>query len=294
MKESFKCENGNVIHTLKKECIIDLHRLLSNSTHLIDRMDPIEPQGIKDIRMLESAIGRQTVGSGTYYKYPEYNSNCATLIYGIIKNHSFHNGNKRAGLLSLIKHLYVNGYVLNPSLNSNEIYEFLIAIADSKIPIFSNKYRKKHSFIRTKEEKSRGNDWHIDTIIRYIGFWIKRNSSPKQKTLKGELKLSDLKKILQNKNIVINQNGGILEVYIEKESKFLGIKLPTSKKSNKRKYKLGANNTTIGISTLNILRRDFNLTKADGVDNTFFYFEHSFLDYEIKTYKQLIYRLSKN
>jgi death-on-curing family protein len=294
MKESFKCENGNVIHTLKKECIIDLHRLLSNSTHLIDKMDPVEPQGIKNIGMLESAIGRQDVGSGTYYKYPEYNSNCATLIYGIIKNHSFHNGNKRAGLLTLIKHLYVNGYVLNPSLNSNEIYEFLIAIADSKIPIFSNKYRKKYSFIRTKEEKLKGTDWHIDTIIRFIGFWIKRNSSPKQKTLKGELKLSDLKRILQNKNIVINQNGGTLEVYIEKESKFLGIKLPTSQKSNKKKYKLGASNTTIGISTLNILRRDFNLTKADGVDNTFFYFEHSFLDYEIKTYKQLIYRLSKN
>jgi death-on-curing family protein len=294
MTDSFKCENGNIVFTLKKDCIIDLHDLLSNSTHLIDKMDAVEPQGVKNIGMLESAIGRQLVGSGVYYKYPDFNSNCATLIFGIIKNHCFHNGNKRAGLLSLIKHLYVNGYVLSPKLNSNEIYEFLIAIANSKIPEFSNKYRKKYSFIRTKEEKLNGTNWHIDTIIRYIGFWIKRNSSPKQKTLKGELKMSDLKKILQNKNIVIDQIGGRLEVYIEKESKFLGIKLPTSKKTNKRKYNLGGNLTTIEKSTLNTLRKDFNLTKADGVDNTFFYHENSFLDYEIKTYKELIYRLSKN
>jgi len=294
MTNSFKCENGNIVHTLKKDCILDLHNLLSNSTQLIDKMDPIEPRGVKNIGMLESAIGRQMVGSGNYYKYPDYSSNCATLIYGIIKNHSFHNGNKRAGLLALIKHLYVNGYVLSPKLNSDEIYEFLIAIADSKIPNFSNKYKKKYSFIRTKEEKKNGMNWSIDTIIRYIGFWIKRNSSPKQNTLKGELKISDLKKILENKSIVINQNGGILEVYIEKTSKFLGMKLPSSKKTNKRKYKLGSNRTTIGKSTLNYLRRDFNLTKADGVDNTFFYNENSFLDYEIKTYKKLIYRLSKH
>ncbi|MGO2102900.1 MULTISPECIES: type II toxin-antitoxin system death-on-curing family toxin [Psychroflexus] len=291
MISSFKSQNGKV-YTLNKECIIDLHNLLSQSTHLLEEMDPVEPPGVKNEGMLESAVERQNTGFGDFNKYPDYHSNCATLVYGIIKNHSFHNGNKRAGLLALIKHLYVNGYVLNPQLNSDEIYEFLIAIADSNIRGFSKKYRKKYSFIRSKTEKKNNENWELNTVIRYIGFWIKKNSKPKQTTLKGEVKISDLKKILVNKGIKLNLNGSNLEVYIEKENKFLGFKL-SPKIVNKKKYSIGNNRSSIGKGTLKALRRDFKLTKADGVDNTFFYNEDSFLDFEIKTFKKLIYRLSK-
>ena len=117
MVKSFNGETGKV-YTLNKECIIDLHNLLSKNVHLLEEMDPVEPPGVKNDGMLESAIERQNTGFGGFYKYPTYYSNCATLVYGIIKNHSFHNGNKRAGLLALIKHLYVNGYVLNPKISS--------------------------------------------------------------------------------------------------------------------------------------------------------------------------------
>ncbi len=291
MISSFKGRTGKV-YTLDKECLIDLHNLLSKNVNLLEEMDPVEPPGVKNVGMLESAVQRQNTGFGDFNKYPDYYSNCATLLYGIIKNHSFHNGNKRAGLLAMIKHLYVNGYVLNPKLSSDEIYEFLIAIADDDIRNFSRKYRKKYSFIQSKKERKNEKDWELDTVIRYVGFWIKKNSRPKQTTLKGEVKLSDLKKILSNKGIELNVNGSNLEVYIEKENSFLGFKL-SPKIINKKRYSLGNNRSTIGKGTLNALRRDFNLTKADGVDNTFFYNEDSFLDLEMKTYKRLIYRLSK-
>ena len=49
-------------------------------------MDPVEPRGVKNVGMLESAIGRQAAGFGDYYKYPDCFSNCATLTFGIIKN----------------------------------------------------------------------------------------------------------------------------------------------------------------------------------------------------------------
>lgn len=292
MTKSFTTEKGK-INILTKESLIDLHNLLSENTHLLDEMDPVEPRGVKNEGMLESAIGRQTTGFGDFYKYPEYYSNCATLTYGIIKNHSFHNGNKRAGLLALIKHLYVNGYVLCPSLNSDEIYEFLVSIADSKLQEFSYKYKKKYRFIRTKSEKKASPIWDIDTKIKYMGIWIRKNAKPKKHTFKGEVKISDLKKFLQNKGIKLNQNGSSLEVFIEKANKFLGI-FPTAPKIiSHKKYSLGNNRSTIDYRTLSKVRKDFKLTKADGIDNTFFYNEDSFLDFEIKTYKRLIYRLSK-
>lgn len=291
MTKSITTEKGKV-NILTKKSLINLHNLLSENTHLLDEMDPVEPRGIKNMGMLESAIGRQFTGYGDFYKYPDCFSNCATLTYGIIKNHSFHNGNKRAGLLALIKHLYINGYVLSPKLSSDELYEFLIAIADSKIQEFSYKYRKKYILIRKKSEKRENPIWDLDTKIKYLALWIRKNARPKKTTLKGDVKVSDLKRFLENKGIKLEQRGTSIEVYSEKENKFLGIPWG-SKKINQKKYSLGNNRTMIGKGTLGTLRKDFNLTKADGIDNTFFYNEGSFLDFEIKTYKRLIYRLSK-
>lgn len=150
MTEILKIDRARKIHVLTKESIQHLHDLLSENIHLLEEMDPVEPRGIKSKAMLESAVAWQKTGFGEYYKYPDCFSNCATLVFGIIKNHSFHNGNKRTGLLALIKHLYVNGYVLSPNTSSNELYDFLVAIADSKLKDFSYKNKRRYPFIRSK------------------------------------------------------------------------------------------------------------------------------------------------
>jgi death-on-curing protein len=284
-------DNNSKIFTLNTECIIDLHELLSNNIHLLEEMDPVEPRGVKNIGLLESAVNRQLTGFGSYYKYPDVFSNAATLMYGIIKNHSFHNGNKRAGFLSLIKHLYVNNYVLSPSLDSKELYELLISIADSRVDSFFQKYHKKYKFIRTKEEK-KNNIWDVETIIKFTAFWIKKNSVTKNNTIKGDVKLSTLKRVLDNKNITMHQNGSNLEVYIESENKFLGFRI-NHRKQNFKVYSLGNNRTVIEKHILNQLRKDFNLTRTNGIDDAFFYDDEAFLDMEIKTFKKLIYQLSK-
>lgn len=291
MIKSFQTDKGKV-NVLTKESLINLHELLSKNTHLLEKMDPVEPKGVKNINLLESAINRQLTGYGDYYKYSDCFSNCATLLYGVIKNHSFHNGNKRVGLLGLIKHLYINGYVLDPKMSSKELYEFLIAIADSSLQNFGLKNKKRYPFIRSKKEKKNNPDWDVDTQVRFMAFWIKKNAKPKKNTFKGEVKLSHLKKMLDNKQIILEQSGSNVEVYIEEENKFLGIPLGT-KKTNRKQYSIGNNRTSIEKTTLNKLRKDFKLTKADGVDDTFFYSEDCFLDFEIKTFKGLIYRLSK-
>lgn len=40
-------------------------------------------------------------------------------------------------------------------------------------------------------------------------------------------------------------------------------------------------------------RKDFLLTKSDGIDNTSFFYEDKFIQNELFKYKQIIYRLSK-
>ncbi len=278
------------IKCLNTESVVEIHNLLSNNTHLLEEMDPVEPRGVKNFGLLESAVNRQFTGSGNFYKYSDIFSNAATLVFGVIKNHAFHNGNKRAGLLVMIKHLYVNGYVLDPTLQSEEIYNMIVAIADSKLKSFFHKNKKRYTFIQNKWERE--NDWDVDTQIRAIAFWIKKNSCPKSNTIKGDVKLSRLRDVLRNKNIQMYQNGSHIDVFIEKENKFLGIKINKTT-IIKKCYSLGNNRTCINKETLNSLRKDFNLTLSDGIDDTFFYDDEAFLDSEIKTYKKIIYQLSK-
>ncbi|WP_300667115.1 type II toxin-antitoxin system death-on-curing family toxin [Fluviicola sp.] len=287
--ESITTNAGKKIFCLDTEGVIHLHDLLSNNVHLLEEMDPVEPRGIKNKGMLESAIGRQFAGFGDFNKYDDCFSNVATLAFGVIKNHAFHNGNKRTGLLCIVKHLYNNGYVLSPELDSKEFYEFLVSIADSSLYQFFLKYIKKYPMIRSKGEK-RLSIWDTDMDIRFMAFWIKKNSSPKANTIKGNVKISTLKKAVRNKHIKINQNGSNLECELERESKFLGVLLGSKMK---KIYSLGNNRSEVDKITLSNFRKDFNLTKMHGVDDTFFYEEEAFLDSEIKAYKQIIYQLSK-
>lgn len=287
--ETITTTSGRKIYCLDTNGVIHLHDLLSNNVHLLEDMDPVEPRGIKNKGMLESAIGRQFVGFGDYNKYDDCFSNAATLAYGVIKNHAFHNGNKRTGLLCIVKHLYNNGYVLSPSLDSKEFYEFLVSIADSAIQRFFLQHIKKYPLIRTKEEK-RTNRWDVDMDIKFMAFWLKKNTSPKKNTIKGNVKITILKRALRNKNIHIEQNGAILECSLERENKFIGAILGSKMK---KAYSLGNNRSEVDKVTLTTIRKDFNLTKMHGVDDTFFYDEDAFLDSEIKAYKKIIYQLSK-
>ena len=283
MTENFTVKKGRITYLLK-ECVVELHSILSNNTHLLEDMDPVKPEGIKNNSMLESAVNRQLTGSGKFYKYSNPFSNAATLTYGVIKNHAFHNGNKRTGLLSLIKHLYVNGYVLKPGVSSDSIYQFLIAIADNKLKQHNLKQPKKERLIKKKSDIDK--QWDIDFEVRYIELWIKKNSAPKSNTIKGDVKTSLLTKILKSKGINTEVKGTKIEVFILKDGFIF------KKKRKKRSYNL-LNSSNISKGNLFQLRKDFGLTRNDGVDDSHFYDDETFLDEEIKTYKKLIYNLSK-
>ncbi len=291
MIETVTLRKNKKLNLLTSKGVIHLHDLLSKNYTLLQDMDPVEPKGVKNMNLLESAVGRQYVGVSNWLKYDKYCTNCATLIYGIIKNHAFHNGNKRTGFLSLIKHLYINGYVLQPSIKSEEIYKFIVCIADNKLLEFINKYKQYKSFVK-REKLQKVKVLTVEQEISFISYWIRSNSISKNCEIKNKVKISKLKELLVVKGIKIEQSGVKIKVYSERESNFLGIKIGI-KKVNEREYTIGNSITEVSNNTLKKLRKDFNLRISDGVDNLSFYDDESFLDEEIKNYKKIIYRLSK-
>jgi len=55
--------------------------------------------GPRDLDLLHSALSRQFTGYGGAKKWSGLYENCATLMFGLIMNHPFHDANKRTAFL---------------------------------------------------------------------------------------------------------------------------------------------------------------------------------------------------
>lgn len=85
--------------------------------------------GIKNMDMLCSAVSRQIVEFGGVRKWTDEFAVAATLFWGLIKDHAFHDGNKRTALLVLIDHLRRLGRM--PMVPQKEFEKLTIAVAES-------------------------------------------------------------------------------------------------------------------------------------------------------------------
>lgn len=90
-------------------------------------------KGIRDIKMLESAIFRSQMTFDGDELYPTAYKKAASLTHSIINNHPFVDGNKRTGIYTGIFFLKRNGY--NLDIKKGEITKFAINIAKDKISI---------------------------------------------------------------------------------------------------------------------------------------------------------------
>lgn len=87
--------------------------------------------GPKDIHLLHSALSRQFVQFGGKVKWANRLDVCATLMFGLIKNHPFHDANKRTAFLTSILHLQKIGRT--PTVSQEEYEDFTVAIADNQL-----------------------------------------------------------------------------------------------------------------------------------------------------------------
>lgn len=88
---------------------IGIHEVLQAHFLLVDFFSKIGEGiggiGPKNMDMLHSALSRQFVQFGGRPKYTDRVEVAATLMYGIIKNHPFHDANKRTAFLVSLLHM---------------------------------------------------------------------------------------------------------------------------------------------------------------------------------------------
>lgn len=100
--------------------------------------------GIRDIGLVESAVGRPQSTFGGEYLYDSIFDKAAALLQSLLKNHPFVDGNKRTALSSAGLFLKTNGYKL---LNQHkEEVEFAVKVDNGNLTIEQiSEWLKKHS-----------------------------------------------------------------------------------------------------------------------------------------------------
>lgn len=83
--------------------------------------------GIRDLGLLESALARPRAGMIDFEAYPNIFIKAAVLGHSLIKNHPFYDGNKRTGVIAIIRFLNINGLKLK--LEKNELVNLALEIA---------------------------------------------------------------------------------------------------------------------------------------------------------------------
>lgn len=124
--------------------------------------DPIEPAGIRDYGLLESAVSRPWTSIGEDLKYPTIEMAGAALLVGVVHNHSFHNGNKRTALVAAMAFLDANGMLLE--CGDDEIFRVLVQLAGHTVTVDG------------EASVVPGMDSQADRETLAIALWLKRNS----------------------------------------------------------------------------------------------------------------------
>lgn len=142
--------------------------------------------GVRSYGLLASALGRQNVEFAGKRKYTDKLDICSTLFYGLVKDHAFHDGNKRTALLILLYQLQQYGYF--PQQKFNEFEKLVVSIADNKL---SSTYRS----VWKKFDKME------DPEIKTISYILRRLVVKKDNSFHMNITTKEFCKMLENTGV---------------------------------------------------------------------------------------------
>lgn len=86
--------------------------------------------GIRDEGLLDSALAQPAASFGGQLVHGDVWEMAAAYLFHVVSNHPFVDGNKRAGLLSALVFLDLNGIALEHG--SEALYELTMAVAEGR------------------------------------------------------------------------------------------------------------------------------------------------------------------
>ena len=193
---------------------IGIHDVLHAHFLLVDYFfrigEGIGGVGPRDLSLLHSALGRQFVEFRGQAKWTDPVEICATLAYGLVKNHPFHDANKRTAFLVVMLHLQKVGRT--PIATGYEFEDLMVQIAEGRLVDGDNER------IATVAP--------IDDEIYAISGFLRTNTRNVQKRSKT-ITYNELQTILRSRGYRIqNPKGNRIDVVRTNESNGVLIENP--------------------------------------------------------------------
>lgn len=224
--------------------------------------DPIDPPGVRDKNLLNSALTRYKTSLGRDLKYPTLAMASAALIHSLIHNHPFHNGNKRTALVSTLAFLDLNGETIR--CDEDELFQFIKSVGGHMIYAAEEKQTNSQVF----------SDKEVEVIARWIHSRMHRKMAPSR-----YLKYRELKTILSSYgcNFVFARKG-----YMNIECGDLRTQIW-----------YGGEGREMDVSTVQKIRSELHLDEAHGCDTSAFYNAERRLPQFITKYRKVLDMLAK-
>lgn len=208
--------------------------------------------GPKSINMLHSALARQFVEFGGKPKYSERIDVCATLMFGLIKNHPFYDANKRTAFLISLLHLQKIGRT--PTVDHQDYEDFTVNISDNKLDAYPY----------WNDTKLPSPDREVYVISRFM----RRNS--RQIDLKTKtITYAELARILSPRGIRLeNPKGNRIDLI-----RFLDADGETPLAQPKRIARIGFHGMSkqVSVTDIQIVREASKLDARHGYDSQSFF-----------------------
>lgn len=215
---------------------------------------PVGGIGPRDINLLISATSRQNISYYGTNKWKDDFEKCATLLYGIIKDHPFHDCNKRTGLLTTMYYLYLINRV--PKKTQKTFEKLMLDIAAN------NLYTYKQSQNLRKEN---------DKEIYLISDFLKRNTRKIDKRF-YYITYHQLNKILQKYNYELkNPRKGFIDLVKKIESKKIFTSRSKIKEQTIFNVVFPGWSREVKKGVLNKIRKHCSLSNNDLYDSQTFY-----------------------
>ena len=115
--------------------------------------------GPRSLHLLQSAVGRQYDAYGLVRKWTELTDITATLFFGLVRDHPFHDSNKRTALLTALYQMHCNGRT--PSSPQKEFELLTVRVAERSLDLYP------------QYERFCGED---DADVRFISHFLRRNT----------------------------------------------------------------------------------------------------------------------
>jgi death-on-curing protein len=226
--------------------------------------------GPRSVDLLYSAVSRQFTGFGGVRKWNGLYEHCATLLFGIVKDHIFHDANKRTALLATLSLLHRKKKIID--LPQKRLDGLMIAVAGNRLDAYFEKDARYKAWL----EALAGNK-DMDGIIHIISDFLRRNTRQRNDSART-VTYSELNQALRRHGFELRSPNGnyinVVRVEPPTRGKFFGLGSKPGRVVYLGQIGFPGWKDQISKSALKTVREATGLTTRNGCDSQVL-FEHA-------------------